>query len=287
MEINVKKASGELSSYSEDKLRTSLLRAGADEGLIEKIVETMRQHLYEGIPTKKIYRLAFNELKKNTRPVAARYKLKRAIMELGPSGFPFERYVAEILKLQGYSVLVGQLVKGKCVTHEVDVIAELAQSHFMIECKYHNLQGTACDVKIPLYVQARFKDVESAWKAQPTHATKFHQGWVVTNTRFTGDAIQYGTCAGLNLLGWNYPAKGNLKDLIDKSGLYPVTSLTTLSKFEKQQLLQRHIVLCRDLCTDNTPLREIGLREDRIKRVMEEATVLCTKITFLSNRFLV
>jgi Holliday junction resolvase-like predicted endonuclease len=275
MEMLVKKATGEMSPYSEEKLKASLMKSGANSALVEKIVQVVRLRLYEGIPTKKIYRLAFNELRKATRPVAARYKLKRAIMELGPSGFPFERYVAEILKLQGYQVLTGQIVKGKCVSHEIDVIAEKDHSHFMIECKYHNQQGTACDVKIPLYVQARFKDVESAWKEQPAHDTKFHQGWVVTNTRFTHDAIEYGTCIGLNLLGWNYPPKDNLKELIDKLRVYPITCLTTLTNHEKQQLLEKCIVLCKDLSYDTSSLRAIGLKEDRIQFVMEEALQLC------------
>ncbi len=267
-----------MSGFSDEKLKASLLRSGASEETAIRVLETVREHLYEGMPTKKVYRIAFNELKKTKRPVAARYKLKRAIMELGPSGFPFEKYIAEILKAQGYQVQTGQIVHGKCVKHEIDVIAEKDDTHFMIECKYHNQQGIPCDVKIPLYVQARFKDVESAWKLQPTHDTKFHQGWVATNTRFTADAIQYGTCAGLHLLGWNYPVKDNLKELIEKLRVYPITCLTTLSKFEKQQLLQKHIVLCKDIDNDHNILRQIGLKEERLAVVLQEVRGICEGI---------
>src|SRR5688572_21304966 len=101
MKTRIKKASGELSEFSDEKLKASLLRSGASEETATQVLETVREHLYEGMPTKKVYRIAFNELKKTKRPVAARYKLKRAIMELGPSGFPFEKYIAEILKAQG------------------------------------------------------------------------------------------------------------------------------------------------------------------------------------------
>jgi hypothetical protein len=85
-------------------------------------------------------------------------------MELGPSGFPFEKYVAEILKYQGYRVEVGVIVEGFCVKHEVDIIAEKEAKHFMIECKFHNQPGTFCDVKIPLYINSRFLDIEKMWK---------------------------------------------------------------------------------------------------------------------------
>ena len=127
--------------------------------------------------------------------------------------------------------------------HEIDVIAEKENNHIMIECKYHNLPGTICDVKIPLYINSRFKDVEASWIQLPGHDKKFHQGWVVTNTRFTQDAIQYGTCAGLKLIGWDYPNGEGIRSKIDTLGLYPITCLTKLSKFEKQQLLEKRIVL--------------------------------------------
>lgn len=264
--------------FSSEKLRISLQRAGADEHTIDGILKAVQSELYEGISTKKIYQIAFNLLKKNAGHLAAKYHLKRGIMELGPSGYPFEKYISEILRYQGYDVKVGQIVKGKCVNHEVDVIAEKDHYHFMVECKYHNEPGTVSDVKIPLYIQARFKDIEAAWIQLPGHGTKFHQGWVVTNTRFTTDAIQYGTCAGLHLLGWDFPSKNGLKDQIDILGLYPVTCLTTLSKKEKQQLLENNVVLCKEVCEDAAHLNKIGVSPSRIDSVLEEGRQLCHKL---------
>ena len=67
---------------------------------------------------------------------------------------------------------MGEIVKGHCVNHEIDVIAEKEDYRFMIECKFRNLPGTNCDVKIPLYIQARFKDVEQQWKTRPEQGNK-------------------------------------------------------------------------------------------------------------------
>lgn len=273
--VLITKASGEAAPFSADKLRHSLERAGADEAQVKRIVEEISSRLYEGISTKKIYRIAFNLLKESSRHLAARYHLKRAIMELGPSGYPFEKYIGEILRWQGYRITVGEIAEGQCVSHEIDVIAEVDHQHFMIECKYHNQPGIFCDVKIPLYIQARFKDVEAQWLKLPGHGTKFHQGWVVTNTRFSSDAIQYGNCAGLKLLGWDYPVKGALKDLIDTLGLYPITCLTTLSKVEKQHLLDKKIVLCKELCDTPQYLVQAGVSPSRAKSVLEEGEQLC------------
>ena len=164
------KASGEKVAFSPDKLMKSLQRSGAGEDAIRNILTEVKSHLYEGMPTKKIYKLAFGLLKKVSKPTAARYSLKKAIMELGPSGFPFEKYFSEILKHRGYRVRVGEIVQGHCVKHEVDVIAEINNHRFMIECKYHNLPGISCDVKIPLYIHSRFRDVEITWKKLPSHS---------------------------------------------------------------------------------------------------------------------
>lgn len=277
-EILVTKASGVKAPFLENKLKASLMRSGADNNQINQILSEVSSQLYQGISTRKIYQIAFNLLKSGTKPFAARYQLKRGIMELGPSGYPFEKFVGEILSHQGYSVQVGQIVKGKCVNHEVDVIALADHHHFMIECKYHNQRGTVCDVKIPLYIQSRFKDVEAEWIKIPGHANRTHQGWVVTNTKFTTDAIQYGNCCGLKLLGWDYPVKGGLKDLIDEFGLYPITCLTTLTRAEKQQLLDMKIVLCKEICNNTKLLSDLGMNEIKIGKVTEEGQKLCNSL---------
>ncbi len=276
--INVTKASGESSKFSEEKIRHSLLAAGASLQQVDFIIKEIGSKLYEGIPTKKIYRMAFNLLRDGSRHTAARYHLKQAIMELGPSGFPFEKYVAEILNYQGYSTKIDQFVQGKCIMHEVDVVAEKDDLFFMIECKYHNQSGKFNDVQIPLYVQARFKDVEEQWIKMPSHKDKVHRGWVVSNTRFSTAAIQYGNCAGLNLLGWDYPVNKGLKDQIDALGLYPVTCLTTLTGIEKQSLLARNIVLCKEIYNNRELLEDSGVKASRIYSVMKEAEQLCQQL---------
>lgn len=281
--INITKASGEHKPFSKEKFLNSLAHAGASPSRAQEILEEISKQLHEGISTKKIYQLAYSKLKKQSKHFAARYHLKQAIMELGPSGYPFEKFIGEILKQKGFSVEVGIIVKGKCVTHEVDVLAKNDTHQFMIECKYHNYHGIFCDVKIPLYIQSRFKDIEFEWLKNKSSNKITYQGWVVTNTKFSSDAILYGNCAGLKLLGWDYPEKESLKKLIDDSGLYPVTCLTTLTKLEKEKLLERKIVLCKELSSNKKQLLEIGMAENRIENVLEEIQKLCDSIPNCSN----
>jgi hypothetical protein len=276
-DLSITKASGEKSRFSEKKLRDSLHRSGATEEQIEHITQEVSKRLFEGISTKAIYKLAFTLLKENSRHLAARYHLKQAIMELGPSGFPFEKYVAEILNRQGYQTKVGEIVQGQCVSHEIDVIAEKEDQVYMVECKYHNQRGIFCDVKIPLYIQSRFKDVELQWIKLHGHTTKFYKGWVFTNTKFSADAVQYGKCAGLNLIGWDYPLKGSLRQQIDTLGLYPITCLTSLTKTEKEKLLERNVVLCAEIRNNERLLDLIGIKPSRIFTIMHEAEQLCKR----------
>ena len=272
----ITKASGESQPFSEKKLLQSLMRSGTTEDMAATIIDELRPKLYTGVSTKKIYKWAFALLKNRSKHLAAKYHLKRAKMELGPSGFPFEKYVAELLKVMGYHTKTGIIVKGKCVNHEVDVAAEKGDHHFMIECKYHNQSGTVSDVKIPLYIQARFQDVEDSWKKIAGHQTKFHQGWVVTNTKFTKDAITYGSCAGLRLIGWDYPPKESLKDLVDDLGVYPITCLTTLKKNEKVMLLEKQIVLCKELKEHTNILSGLGINSIRMNSILQESEQLCS-----------
>ena len=158
--IQVTKKSGDLAPFSREKLRLSLIKSGASKKNIQHIISEIEKILYQGISTKEIYKKAFALLRKSSRPMAAKYKLKKAIMELGPSGFPFERYLAAILKEEGYTTKIGQIIQGMCVQHEVDVVAEKGNQRVIIECKFHTDSHHICDVKVPLYINSRFLDLE-------------------------------------------------------------------------------------------------------------------------------
>jgi len=276
--ILITKASGEVVPFAPEKLVRSLTKAGATKEQAEEILASVKLLLHPEISTKTIFKNAFRLLKKVSPPKAGKYKLKNAIMELGPSGFPFEKYFAAILQNLGYSVQTGVILQGACVKHEVDVIAEKENYHEMVECKFHQHQGTFCNVKIPLYIHARFKDVEAGFVDSSSKSNTLHQGWVVTNTRFTTDAIQYGTCAGLKLIGWNYPKGNSLNNLIDKTGLYPITALTSVTKKEKQTLLSNDIVLCKEILNNPGLLKLAAIAQTKHETILQEAKELCKNI---------
>tara|TARA_R110002072_G_scaffold293232_1_gene462417 strand:- start:4562 stop:5404 length:843 start_codon:yes stop_codon:yes gene_type:complete len=272
-EFSVIKKSGESVLFSSEKVKESLKRAGADQTTIQEIVKTLKREMYEGISTKEIYNRAFQLLKKKNSYQASRYKLKKAIYELGPTGFPFERFISAIFKHSGFKTEVSKIIPGKCVTHEVDVVAVKNEKTLIMECKFHSSEGKKTDVKVPLYIDSRFRDIKNL------NATfKFDEGWVVTNTVFTEDAVVYAKCTGLHLLSWNLPKQNALRDRIDHTGLYPITVSTLLSSREKQFLLSRDIVLCKELINDKFYLDHLGISENRQKRILKEMEILCMGI---------
>ncbi len=272
--IELIKSSGKRVRFSIEKLKASLRHSGADTATIDKITNTVRDELYQGISTKEIYNRAFAMLKKKKLEYASKYKLKKAIYELGPTGFPFEKFIGALYQYSGYQIKVGKVLEGRCVSHEVDVIAQKKNHHILAECKFHSEEGRNCDVKIPLYIHSRFQDVIESDKENKAIPK---EGWVVTNTRFTKDAEQYALCVGLQLLSWNYPTGNGLKDQIDRLGLYPITVSTLLSKREKQFLLSRDVVLCRQLLSDKFYLDHLGISEKRKQRIFSEISILCNK----------
>ena len=273
--LHVTKASGKQMIFLPGKLKHSLKRSGADEATCKQILNEILAHAYDGISTQEIYKKAFQLLRHQSRQQAARYKLKHAIMELGPSGYPFEIFIGKVFEQQGYRVKTAKFVTGECVNHEVDVIAEKDNRLLFGECKFHNRPGLKCDVKIPLYVHSRFRDIENGYSKRPETNGKIHEGWVITNTHFSSDAIQYGNCAGLNLLGWDYPAGMGLKDIVDKLGLHPLTCLTSLRKTEKQILLDNKIVLSNQLLQQPDLLKPTGMDAKRKEQLIKEIESLC------------
>jgi len=273
--VLIKKYSGEYEAFDINKLINSLRRSKADEGLVQKIAFKVQDELEEGMTTKKIYRMAFKMLKSKSRVSASKYKLKKALMEMGPTGFPFEILVGKLLAHEGFSTQVGVMVQGNCVEHEVDVIAKKDPKHYMIECKFHSHQSRFCNVQTPLYIQSRFLDVKKQWERQKGHESKLHKGGLYTNTRFTTDAIQYGNCVELLLTSWDYPYDNGLKDRIDKAGFHPLTALTTLTKAEKAKLLDKGIVLCKELYENPALLEQVGINKKRHKTILDDSEALC------------
>ncbi len=266
------KADGTKERFDPRRLQSSLLRAGAGENIAKNISETITNTVHHGMPSHEIYKRAFRLLRKETRPVAARYAFRRALLELGPSGHPFEDFVARIFKKEGWQVEWRKVLQGKCVSHEVDVYAHKGNETMAAELKYHNKPTYKTDVKVALYVKARFEDIWAHVEDRQKYPVK--RGFLITNTKFTSQAIAYAQCAGMELIGWGYPDKGSLYERMCDTRVYPITALTRITKSEKKLLIGVGIVSCDMLRERRDTLATLRFSPERIGTMLAEADAL-------------
>ena len=276
--MKIVKHSGDIVDFNPTKLKQSLLKSGANTRVVDTILQTIQKEIYEGISTKQIYKMAFGLLKKAANSHAARYNLKEAIRLLGPAGFFFEKYIARIFASEQYETKTNLTLQGKCVSHEIDILIKKNQIISMVECKFHMGKDANSDVKVPMYILSRFNDLKEKKHAIFSGKESISKCWIVTNNRFTSDAIDFAKCSGLSLLSWNYPDNNNLKTKNDNNFLYPVTCLTTLSLAEKEKILILDVILVKEIINNSYCLERIGLSPNRIKNVLREASELCRYI---------
>ncbi len=275
MKIKIKKATGAIEDFDKGKLLNSLIRAGADAEQAEEVVKEVIRQIKPLTSTKKIYRLAHRYLKQLNRASFMRYSLKEALLRLGPSGYPFEKYVGKLFMNNGYEVKVGIILEGKCVSHEVDVFAQNKEEIILAECKYRNNAEGAHDVKTALYVHARHQDLRNGIKKQ--YPDKQINGWLVTNTRFTEDAMQFAECSGIKLVSWRYPRENSLEKMIEADRLYPVTVISGLNSLHIHKLIENDILLIKDLVNRDAASisKLLSITDKKALKLMHQAQELC------------
>lgn len=265
------KDNGEETVFDEDRFKSSLQKSGAPENQVEMVLKSVRERIYDGMRTRQLYQWAHELLRNYSNAYAARYSLKKALLKLGPAGYYFEKWLAKFLEHSGYRTLHSKHIAGHAVTHEADVIAERDGQLIWIECKFRNTEEARISVTTPMYVLSRVKDISDKkyrfWGVE----MEFNAGMLVTNSYFTQDSVDFSKYYGLELLSWDYPRGRSLKNLVDLKGLYPVTCLTTLTEEQTETLLQKNIILVKDLKgrTEEAGLKDTRALEEEIEELLK------------------
>lgn len=276
MSITIAKADGSSEYFKVEKLRRSLRRAGASPDEVNDIVSEVNKTLHDGMKTQEIYRSAFSLLRQSKPPAAARYSLRRALFNLGPTGFPFEKFLARLFECSGYATKTGVMLQGKCATHEIDIVAYKNDNSFIGEAKFHSRPGVKSDLQVAMYSYARLLDLRGA-KVCSDDVCGVRDFWLITNTKFTTTATNYGRCVGLQMLSWDYPKHDNLHDRIQRERIYPITVLQSLSAAQAESLIARNIILCKDLLAQEHVLRFLHLPKRKHESVMAEINEICDR----------
>jgi hypothetical protein len=270
------KADGKKELYDEQKIKSSFIKAGASPEIAAKATRTINKKIKDNMSTNEIYNEVLGNLKILEPRVALKYSLKRAIMDMGPEGFVFEKYIARILKEYGYTTEVGQIINGYCVEHEVDVIAKKEDRICLVECKYHNSPGIKSDIKTALYIHSRFLDIEKGYRVKNNDSHTHFEAWLVTNTKCTSDALKYADCVGLKVLAWYCPKIKNLQYFIETKKLYPISILFTITKKQKEKLFNSDIILIKELgsCNVDNLARLISVNQLEASRILNEVNLI-------------
>lgn len=272
--MKITKADGTTEDFKPQKLIASLKKAGAKQNEIFRIITHIESSLKEGMRTQMIYQKAFELLRESDDPVAAKYSLRRAVFNLGPTGFPFEDFLGKIFEAEGYKTKRRLILKGKCATHEIDIAAYSPAHSFIAEAKFHARPGIKCDIQVALYSYARYLDLESARICKDDSCGIISLS-LITNTKFTTAAIKYAACTGINLLSWDSPKGDSLHTKIERYGTYPVTVLTYLTAIQKQRLMEKGIILCSEIIKNPYSLQGLGLSNKKMDAVFREVRALC------------
>jgi len=240
---------GQKEPFSWKKVFSSAQRAGASKELATKIADEISLLVYPGISTALIYEEVLKRLHESEPKVGIRFSLKKAIQRLGPTGFPFEKYVGALFENQGWQVFLNQQLKGYCLTYEIDFLAEKEEELFIGECKFrHALAKQKIPSEIILENYAKFLDLKKGelFKA-PAFSQKEISFILVTDAKFTHRSQKFAQCYHLELLGWRYPQERGLEYLIESQNLYPITILPSLDDDLARQCFEEKIILVKDL----------------------------------------
>ena len=268
---------GQKEPFSWEKVFSSAQRAGSSKELAKKIADEISLLAYPGISTALIHEEVLKRLRENEPRAGIRFSLKKAIQRLGPTGFPFEKYVGALFENQGWQVFLNQQLKGYCLTYEIDFLAEKEKELFIGECKFrHALAKQKIPSEIILENYAKFLDLKKGELFKtPAFSQKEISFILVTDAKFTHRTQKFARCYRLELLGWRYPQERGLEYLIESQNLYPITILPSLDDDLARQCFEEKIILVKDLLKKwPNFIRKAKIPPKKAAAIFEEAQTL-------------
>ncbi|GIW66938.1 MAG: hypothetical protein KatS3mg095_0836 [Candidatus Parcubacteria bacterium] len=259
---------GEEETFDEEKFCNNLIKIGIDNKTAFNLCHKIYNKLPNIVKSTDVFKLTLQELKRINHYYALKYNLKKAIFDLGPTGYPFEQYFSKILAEYGYETIINEFIDGKCLKYEIDIVAIKNEQRYIIECKFHHSFEIPSDLKNILYVYGRWLDIKERYS--------YLIPWLATNTKISNEAIEFAECRNIKLTAWHYPKDESLEKLIEGKNLYPVTIILNANKFIVKKLIENHYVLTNDLLRD-TPeniAQKTNIDIKKINKIIEEIKIL-------------
>jgi len=271
--MRIEDAHGGEREYDPAKLVKTIMRVGFDRPVAEQIEEQVRDRIWEGITTTKIYSMVYEEMKKRKEGLALRYRLRESIANLNPNYHEFEKFVTKLLREDGMEAdwSPRPMPQGGCIEHEIDVVARKHGKTHVVECKHHYHHHRYTGLDVPMRQWARLQDLRKGNELGLKHAVDADNGWVIGNTKLSRHAKRYAECTGIRLTGWKYPEDNGLERIVERNKAYPVTMLRP-PHHAKVELSKRNILTLHELLSLNEEQeRDLGLKNEVLIKLQKQA----------------
>lgn len=265
------KADGSSQLFDREKVVRTCMRMGASRQLANEVAQKVECRVYEGMPTAKVLQLIFRFMHKDKPGVSNLFDLRKGL-SLMVSKPEFEVFVRVLLTEHGFEVSPNQILKGRCVEHEVDAIARKDGVTYFVEAKHHLSYHALTGLDESRIARAVLEDVSEGFQMGIADF-KIDKAMIVTNARYSDHAIRYGACRGLLQIGWNFPPNRGLDNMIDEKKLHPLSCLKGLRVEDRLRLADFGLVFIKQLLAEDESVlvRKTGMGRETIREIMEKA----------------
>lgn len=278
----VQKADGSLQQFDAAKVMKTCLRLGASRRSAEKITLEIEEQIQDGTRTQDILQMIYSKLQLHKPAIPHLTDLRKALSLISPRAF--EVYIQQLLREHGYRVTPNQIVQGKCITHEVDAIASKEDQVYLVEIKHHVNYHSPTGLDESRIARAVFEDITEGYQ-EGVNSLQINRAMIVTNTKFSDHSLQYSQCRGIDQIGWSFPIKKGLQDLIEEKHFHPLTCLKGLDEGLYSALTSNDIIALKHIV--NTSPSELAWRTGRSQQAIDKLirnARLCLKKTRSYNR---
>jgi hypothetical protein len=269
--VFVTKADGSRQLFDREKVVKTCLRMGANRRIAFEVADKVEARLYDGIPTRKVLQMIFRLLRKHKPAIRHFLDLRKGLSLMG-SKPEFEKFVQILLAHHGFEVSPNQIIRGKCVGHEVDAVARKDGVTYFVEAKHHSNYHTPTGLDESRIARAVLEDVTEGFTLGKSDL-KIDSAMIVTNTRYSEHARRYGKCRNILQIGWSSPKTLALQSMIEEKKLYPLSCIKGLKSEVKMKLVNSGIVLMKQLVEEETSklARETAISREILKNIIEKA----------------
>jgi HJR/Mrr/RecB family endonuclease len=271
LSVFVTKADGSTQLFDKAKVVKTCLRIGADRQIAVQIADEVDSLVYDGIPTHKVLQITLKLLREHKPTIRHFLDLKKGLSVMN-SKPEFEKFVQILLIHHGFEVGPSQIIKGKCIGHEVDAVAKKDGITYFVEAKHHSNYHTPTGLDESRIARAVLEDAAEGFLRGKSNL-KIDRAMIVTNTRYSEHAKRYGKCRNILQIGWNSPKKFSLQSMIEQKKVYPISCIRGLSNQTRIKLVNSGVVLIKQLVEEEPSKlsEETDLSQEFLKRIIEKA----------------